>query len=189
MMRLRILLFAALLPAFVSGCMVDYLSPISDSGPPVVASPFVGGWKVVRTLGSPKVAEGVVVTAESSGPNKLTIEAKFKTGRVLRFEGSLSQLGDAVFLSHRSISEPRTEPAWRIVRLLLEDEGRRIAIRDIDPVDLRPLVDSGQVQGDSYDVGIIGDLSVNIDEDPIQTRQFVQQHVGMFTRELATLER
>lgn len=88
-----------------------------------------------------------------------------------------------------SYHDPKYRAAWRIVRLFLEEEEKRVVWKEVDPWELPPLMDNGQVKGE-YDDDVTPPMSaVSVDEDPDGTREFVRNHMRMFDRVILVMER
>ncbi len=180
----------AVLFACLSGCVVDYDSPVADGGAQVKATPYVGVWMAQTFAQDPKFAAGGRLVVSASGANGLKLHATSKSGQEFNFEGRLADVSGTVFLSIRRVApgQGRREP-WMIARLRIEDAGRRLIATDLSPIAARKLVDAGEVEGGVYEAGIMTEYTVGIEGDSSETRKFVSAHATKFIAPFAEFER
>ena len=179
----------AVLAACLSGCMIDFENPIGDGGPIVNASPYIGKWVLKSVMGKPEV-EGAKVVVESAGPNLLKLHATLRSGRLWRLEGRLAGIEGAVFLSGRETAEDGGgDYPWLIVRLDMENAGKKVVVKDMSPIDARQFVESGQIEGDVIESGMLTEYTVSIEAAAGEVRTFVATHAAAFDVPLVELER
>ena len=130
------------------------------------------------------MADDRPATVTRTGVNRLRAVSKSGDDEAI-YEVTLARVADRTFASYRAEG---SRQSWRIVRLDLEDDGKRLVVRTIRIDLVKAAIEAGELTGVVLEEGS-GDGWIGVNSDEEAVRSYVAANSAAFDGEVLVMER
>lgn len=172
------------LTTMIVGCLPTFEYPVSDDGETVDTSPYEGAWISRSVVGDKRVAGDLPATVTRVGVNRLRASSLVE-GQEMGFEIKLARVGGDIFASYKAEGG---QADWRIVRLALGEDARRLSLKTVRVANVKTAIAQGQLAAVVLAENS-SDESVWVTSEGTILRTFIAANAAAFDGEVLVMTR